>query len=770
MKRMVLILVLLIGQLAATRGSRADGIIIPVPPPGHPSPVAEKVRVKYHHVTVRIDDQVATTHVDQVFVNDNGYELEGEYLFPMPKDGALSRFVMWVDGHPVEAQILEREEARALYEQIVQARLDPALLEYVGRGAFRVRIYPIPPQGERRIEIEYSQILPREHGLVHYSYPLSIERFSSAPIELVSVTIDVTSQKVIRSAYSPSHEIAIKKHSEKHWKISYADQDIVPDKDVVLYYGVGDGDTEARLLSYLSDGEDGYFLLLLTPPDDSDKDQAIPKDVILVVDVSGSMRGEKLEQVRGAVQFVLGALGAGDGFGVVAFGSGVNYYANKLSDTSRVEDALAFVASLRAGGGTNIALALEEALKMAALDSERPQIILFLTDGLPTEGEQRLASILARVNDSAGGNVRIFTFGVGYDVNTTLLDTLAQQHHGTSTYVRPGENIEHAVSELYSRIDAPLLLDASLDLGKSGAYDVFPYPLPDVFAGQQIIVLGRYRTGGNIDITLEGKSNGRVVRQEFQNLYLSCSGGETFIPRLWAMRKIGHMLTQIRLYGMRQELVDEITELGLRYGIATPYTSFLIDETEDLARQPTPDQLASHAGGQGPTMAVPRIPWAMGSTGRTAVEQSIIQETLRTADRDLSPMGERIRVVGAKSFVWHNGVWTDTTYDPKKMTPQRIAFGSPSYFEILRQHVDWGPYLALGSRVILVIGDQAYEIFEQGREDSLTPPPTTPASTPRIVPTATPPTATTALPTIQPSSTPNAKSLWQLLKEWLSLG
>ncbi len=280
--------------------ARADGIIVPRPRPGRPAPPLRSLSIRYHRVMVTIEDGVATTRLDQVFVNDGAEDLEGEYLFPLPEGASVTNYAMWADGRRLEAQVLDADEARRIYEDIVRQQQDPALLEYAGRNALRARIYPIPARGEKRVELEYREILPREGGLVRYLYPLNTEKFSSRPLEETSVTLTVRSRTDIKAIYSPSHQIDVQRSDASTAQVVYRERDVLPDRDFVLYYGLGDGDLGVNLISYKPDGDDGYFLLLLSPPQAAAVTEIVARDVILVLDVSGSMRGEKMEQARGA--------------------------------------------------------------------------------------------------------------------------------------------------------------------------------------------------------------------------------------------------------------------------------------------------------------------------------------------------------------------------------------------------------------------------------------------------------------------------------------
>ena len=740
-KRLILTaLTALILALTWAGPAQADGIIIIDPPPDVSEPV--NLAIKYHKVTVTIEGQVATTHVDQVFVNESQWALEGTYIFPLPEEAAISEFGMWVDGQKWEGKILERDEARRIYEDIVRRKRDPALLEYIGRNTFQASIFPIEPGGERRVEIEYSEVLPLENGLVRYVYPLDTERFSAKPIEEVSIHVDIHSEQVIKAIYSPSHKVAVDRQGDYRASVGYEEYDVLPDVDFQLYYTVSEEDIGLNLLSYKSDREeDGFFLLLVAPKVEVDEQEVIAKDVIFVLDTSGSMSGEKIEQAKDALRFVLDNLNPEDRFNIVAFSTGVRQYAESLRPASERDQAERFVWELEAMGGTDINRALMEALNMA--DAERPTIVIFLTDGLATEGVTETERILENVAEAARSNVRIFPFGVGDDVNTILLDTIAENHRGASAYVRPGQSIEEEVSAFYTKVSTPLLADVEINFGDVWVRDTYPYPLPDLFVGSQLVLAGRYGHAGPTTITLSGVVNGRRQTFTYQDVTFRESGGPDFIPRLWATRKVGYLLKQIRLHGESPELVDEIVDLAVRYGIMTPYTSFLVNEEVDILSEAGREETARR---EYQAMATPAPAW-----GAPAVEKAQEDSGMATAERaGGGTVHEQVKQIGDKAFVYREGIWTDTTFDPTKMTAVRVGFGSDAYFELLTAHPEWGRYFAVSQYVIVVLDGVAYQVAPAGEESVTIPPTATPTATPPAVaeqrPEATPVTSSSPSP------------------------
>jgi len=538
------------------------------------------VLLRSHRVTVSIDEQVATTRVEQVFYNDSPRPAEGTYLFPLPPGAAVSNLIMFVDGQPVEAKILDAEQARAIYDEIVRRMRDPALLEYVGAGAVQASVFPIQPDDEVKIEIEYGQLLPVEDGLVHYEYALRTDQYTRRPVESLSISVEVKSRDEIGAIYSPTHALAIVRDGPFAFRAGYESSRERPQSDFSLYYGLATDEISTNLLTYRdSADQDGFFTLMITPPVSADEARVVPKDVIIVLDQSGSMFGEKWDQARDAVKFVLDNLNAGDRFNVIAFSTGYRIFATDLQPRAEADEAKDWISGLEAVGGTDIDGALRAALDMA--DRERPAVVLFLTDGLPTEGETDPGAIFENVKQAAPPNARIFTFGVGDDVDTFLLDQLHQGFRGAGTYVRPDERIDEEVSALYSKISAPVLTDVRLEVDGVLVEDMYPAaPLPDLFAGTQLIITGRYRDGGDATLRLSGELDGELHVYTYEVRFSENAGGEVFIPRLWATRKIGALLNAIRLHGEDPELVDSIVRLSIRYGIITPYTSFLIQEQD----------------------------------------------------------------------------------------------------------------------------------------------------------------------------------------------
>jgi Ca-activated chloride channel family protein len=349
----------------------------------------------------------------------------------------------------------------------------------------------------------------------------------------------------------------------------------------------------------------------------------------------------------------------------------------------------------------------------------------------------------------------LFTFGVGYDVDTFLLDSLAQEHHGTSTYVLPSDRLDEVLSDFYAKISTPVLTDLALDFEGISAYDLYPQLLPDLFVGSQIIAVGRYRESGSATVTLTGEVNGKQETFTFPNqLFVEKSTADeqlAAIPRLWATRKIGFLLNQVRLHGADQETIDQIVKLSIRYGIVTPYTSYLV--TEDMALGAEAQNLIVEQ-----EVARAAVQATAPASGAGAVQKAADEGNLSAAEAPLAPPAEnanQVRIVGARTFVLTGGVWTDTGFDPQLMRTVKIAFLSDDYFALAASRAELGAAFALGSRVLALSDGVAYEVVEDA--SLVTTPVSIPATrTPapaeaQVTPQS--PRAIAVEPTEQPSST-----------------
>src|SRR5688500_13214947 len=606
MKRVLLTLVLATLTLNIQVSSFSAGLIIienadevriipppdrpphwPVPPPHwHPRPIHRLTPLEIRSVkaTATIKEQVAQTKIEQEFYNPNPRQLEGTFILPLPKGAHLEKFRMEVNGKMTDAELLSAEKAKGIYEEIVRKAKDPALLEYVRRDLLKVRIFPIEPNSTKKIEVSYTQLLKSDGGLVSYSIPLNTAKYCSTPVKNFSLKLEVESGTPLKTIYSPTHNVEVLRHGSKTATIGMEQAEMSGNKDVELFYSAEKSELGMSLLTYKKSGDDGYFMLFASPGFDSGTKKNIPKDVVFVLDTSGSMSGKKLEQAKKALTFCIQNLNDEDRFEVIRFSTETEALfreMRKVSDTSRKE-AETFVTNLKTIGGTAINDALRTALETGDKESKRPKLIVFLTDGLPTVGDTSVEGILKTVADRSKGNTRIFAFGVGTDVNTHLLDRIAEETRAASQYVLPDEDMEVKVSSFFSKINDPVLADLALDFGQIKTGRIHPGKLPDLFKGQQLIVIGRYKEGEKSKVTLSGKIGEEEKKFTEALQFEREETKHEFIPRLWATRRVGFLLEEIRHRGENGELKEEVTQLAKQYGIVTPYTSYLVTEDQPI--------------------------------------------------------------------------------------------------------------------------------------------------------------------------------------------
>jgi Ca-activated chloride channel family protein len=681
--------------LATAPGLRADGFIIPNPQPGQNIP---PLSVKYHHVKVEIVNQVARTSVDQVFVNHFGQDIEGTYLFPVPEGASVSEFAMYIGNERVQGEILDSREARRVYEDIVRRMRDPGLLEYMGRNLFRARVFPIPAKGEKRVQISYTEVLKSDGGLVKYLYPLNTERFSRDPLDDVSISVRVESEVPIVNVYSPSHKVSVRKDGPGRALVGYEEKRVRPDKDFLVYYSLSKDDVGLSFMNW-EGPEGGYFMLLASPRYAAAGERAVNKSIVLVLDSSGSMSGAKIRQAKEAARFILNHLGPRDEFSLVDFDDGVTAFSEALvpATAENVVRALKFVDGIEDSGGTNINDALIQALSRMR-GGERPNYVLFLTDGLPTVGTTETADILRHVQEANSSRSRVFVFGVGSDVNTELLDRISSDHRGTSVYIGETEDLEAAISSFYEKISSPLLSDLTVTFGGIETSQVYPRALPDLFKGSQLVLVGRYRGPGPVSVVLTGKSGREEKRFALAGRAIAKGDSFNFLPRLWATRRIGYLLEEIRLQGSNQELADEIRRLGLKYGIVTPYTSFLVTEREaQVLDAAAPAAREAIVGG------------VVGGVG--AVRAAKATQAFKLEDRAAQVASERILYRDDKTFYLKDGVWTDSEYKDGAPTTE-VKFNSDGFYRLLAEKPGLAKYLSVGNKLIVIFEGVSYRIVE----------------------------------------------------------
>ena len=715
--------------------ANAQGIIVPGPCRRCPPPIREmppitlprSLPVKSIKIDTRISSQVATTHVEQVFRNDTPATLEGAYFFPIPESASITEFAIWDGDRRLVGEVRPREEARRIYDEIVRRQRDPGLLEYAGKDLFQASIFPIPPHADKKLEITYTQVVRAEGGTVSYRYPLGTGR-QAAEIGTVAGRVEVETREPLRNVYSPTHAIDVKRQNDRRSLVSFETSGGKDPQDFQLFYTISKEDFGLTLLTHREPGKDGYFLLMISPKDDWTDQEYSAKDVVFVVDTSGSMADEgKMEKARSALLYGVNILRPQDRFNVISFAGEEHLMEVGLipADEKGRQRGAAFVKALKPVGGTNINQSLLASLRQFSdTDRERPKIIVFMTDGLPTVDETRVPNIVENVRKATKPGVRLFTFGVGYNVNTALLDKLAAENGGVADYVEPKEDLEVKVSNFFTKVNYPVLTDVQLDLGGAQTDLVYPRAIPDVFRGSQVTLIGRYNNAATLEsvrLRLSGKANGQTRTYTYDKLAFPLrEEANEYLPRLWATRRVGWLMEQVRTNGEQKELKDEIVDLGTRYGIVTPYTSYLALEDNNQISQLAPmnrgvarHDLSLDNLNSAPKSAPAPSTASVAVTGEGAVieskrareQQERVYLKEDAADKDV------VQRAAGKTFYLVNGFWTDSEFKAESRLPETVVkFGSDEYFALVKQYPGLGSYFALGDRVVVVFEGRVYRV------------------------------------------------------------
>ena len=694
-------LVMLALHGAVSRTARASGIVVSDP--------ARQGRVKltHHDVRATLDDHVAHVTVEHTFRSRAQVPMEGVYLFPLPEGAVVNDFAMTMGDKMVRGEVLDAQQARDIYNSIVRRRKDPGLLEYVGRGLFRASVFPIPSGGEVKVRLKFQQVLRKENGTAEFRYPLATDRLNGSPVATTHVAVDVRGQNAIESVYCPSHDLLMRRHDEKYTSAKLTAENRRQDRDLLLYVHRGTNALGLSVISHKSAYADGTFMALLSPlgaPSEGDEGE-VPKDVVFVLDTSTSMAGPQLRQARAAVTYGIRTLRPGDRFDVISFASAAKPFRGGLVNATiqQQEAAVAWLNDLVAVGSTNMEAALTRALDMHVAD--RLSIVVFLTDGRPTVGTKDADKLLRQVLARNESKARVFTFGVGHDLDVALLDRIAEGTRGVRDYVEPNEDIEAVTGRFFDKIRKPMMTDVRIEFG-AGAYDVYPAEMPDLFAGSEVVLYGRYRSPGPTAITLTGTISGEHIRREYATT-LADSGRADYLPRLWANRKVAYLLDQVRLHGADEEIEQELVRLGTRYAVVTPYTSGLV--VEDVAPDPGPafSPLAQMGGLRRPP---PTTPPSTPPSSPTQVSQDLKRRKSTTSASSALPHPSRVKLVGDKTFIRHSdGRWTDTAWDDGTATTKVKVF-STAYFDLLERQPGIAKYLAVAARVVVLYEGTPYEV------------------------------------------------------------
>jgi Ca-activated chloride channel homolog len=706
------------------------------------------VRV-HSDVSVHVTGRIARVEVEESFQNRGGGMAEGDYIYPLPGEAVFNNFSLFQGDQELRGETMDADKARSIYEEIVRRKRDPALIELVGHGLVRARVFPINAGETRKITLRYTQVLPSigDGYEFRYAAPARSAQVVTLPQPRRPMPEDDGAQRrdpvqapmtfvltvdngvAFRAPTSPTHDVRVARDGDR-WVVT-------PTSAVTgaftLILPLARPVVGASVVTHKPSSEAGYFMLTLSPGQAAE--QSIARDLTVVLDVSGSMAGAKMDQSKQALRQLLSALSPNDRFRLIAFNGTVTTFRSEWAHVtpSDIASARTWINELQADGGTNIADALQEAFRLQAPDS-RLGIVLFLTDGLPSTGERDPERIAAEA-ERLRARSRLFAFGVGYDVNTYLLDRLTAAGHGTTQYVTPGQDINQALGILAAKIRHPVLTDLEIANSPVNLTEVYPSRLPDLFSGDELVVFGRYtaQRSQHTALTLAGSRAGRresyTTTADFPDHQLA----NDFIPRLWAARKVGALAQELKLRGPNAEIEQELRETALRYGVLSEYTSYLVQEPNaqpmdvaaiggvrrDRPVPPAPAVQSRQGAGVSGQMAVASSNEARKQREvKSAAELDRAEDKIAVADAAGS-FAEKERHIATRVFLAKNGVLTDARADASLRT-QRIEPFSNAYFQVLKALPELTAYWR-ASNAIAVAGQHVSIVLESGGVRELSP-------------------------------------------------
>jgi Ca-activated chloride channel family protein len=667
------------------------------------------VEITEINALIDILESTATTTIEIRLQNRSSRRQEAELIVPVP-DGAVIRGFAYDGPHGrITAEVLPKDEAKRIYRQLVSKIRDPALAEFIGYNLIRSSVFPVEARGKQRIRLTYEHLLEVDSNRVDYVLPRTESLKYNVPWK---VTANIKSKRPISTIYSPSHKLKTKRITDKQFSVKLAADAAKEPGPFRLSYLLQKNGVTASMFAYPDKKVGGgYFLLLAGLPAElanTDDTPAIKREVTLVIDRSGSMRNEKIKQVKEAALQIIAGLKKGEAFNIIIYNSTVQRFSDKpvIKSNETEEAAKAYIDGLTATGGTNIHDALRKALSQDPADEMLP-IVLFLTDGLPTVGNTSEVAIRNVVMKSNPHNRRVFTFGVGFDVNAALLEKIAAESRARAEFVLPKEDVEAKIGKVFEQLTGPILADPKLQVVKGNGEpaigrtrDIIPRKLPDLFEGDQVVLLGQYVGTKPITFKISGNYLGKKRQFKFKFKFNKANVRNGFVPRLWASRKIAELIDTVRQMGADpakstkdpkvKELVDEIVRLSTEFGILTEYTAFLAREGTALSR---PEEVYKEAARTLESRAMRT------RSGIGAVNQSFNmirqkdQTTLNVRNYNYDQQMNRVSIttvqqINDQAYYRRGNRWVDSRLvkEEETVVPVKIIeFGSEEFMEIAEQ-------------------------------------------------------------------------------------
>lgn len=555
------------------------------------------VPLKHTHVRAQIVGPLCAVEVEQQFHNTHTRPIEALYVFPLPENAAVSDLSLTLGDRTITGVIQEREEARREYEEAARQGQGAALLEQARPNLFSIAVANIQPDEHVQVTLRFSDQLDYDDGGYSFVLPtVATPRYtpkdqqeqappdspllpsSSREGHTLAVRVEIDAGK-LEAVSSPSHPIDVTEQRGGRAVVTIKQNETLPNKDFVLRYRVTSNTPSATAFTYRPEGQPGTVLLTLTPQGVVESNEIVPRELLFVIDRSGSMSGTAMVQARNALRACLRALNEGDLFNIFPFDNIVEEFAPKSQPFTQesIDRADTYIAGIEARGGTEILGALKHALSHH-VDPERMRVVVFLTDGSVGNEDEVLRELSRNL-----GEARVFAFGIGSAVNRFLLNKLAEVGRGSAEYLLPGEEIEEAIQRFQRRTSYPLITDVTIDWGGARVTDLLPAPLPDLYAGQPLVALARFHNAGNSTVRVRGRTRRGAFEQSFEVEWPSATPDRSplwmALPQVWARTRIDHLMSESRQASSKTSPNrDEILSLGLTYRLMTPYTSFVAIE------------------------------------------------------------------------------------------------------------------------------------------------------------------------------------------------
>ena len=688
--------------------------------------------VRYSTGTVTVEENTARVRIEEILEGQEK-EIEALGIVPLPEgaDGTAIRVTLGAVGAEptilADSRYLTPVKAQVVYQAVAKATGKTNLLAFSGRPAIlipRARL-----QGKAQLTVSFQTPIRHTEGVSWLSCPMPAAGWTRGPVERMALTVNLKTKEPLRTVFSPTHEATITRKGLTEATATVRADHWSGLDDFRLFWVADKDDLGLRVLAYRGQGkEDGYFMLLGNPTG-SAAEKVVDKDVVFVLDTSGSMRGEKIEQARSAIDYCLEHLNKGDRFNIITFGTAVSSFRDDLVplNPGNLAASREFVENVVANGRTNIGGALAKALAGKAGEG-RPRIMIFITDGAPTAGEVVPDKILEQVKKANQGGTKVFVMGVGNDVNAHLLDQIAEVTDGSSEYVAPREELDAKIASLYDRLSHPVLAGVKVSFGELATQAVLPPRLPVLFKGSEIMMVGRYKEGGKHTFTISGDLSGKRTQYKVTvDLPAKASdAGNEFLAPLWAARQIGYLLQEIRLHGENKELMAEVVRLSKQYGIVTEYTAFIAMDTakggrggflngpaaKDMALKEAEGRIAAGRAEKAGQWAVTQAANARALQNRSVASNEA--NAYRDRRGNLTKQ-QNVTQISSRAFYLQDGQWADAEEAGTRKL-RVIKLFSPEYFELLKKDPTFAKAQQLGWALSINVGEERIVVEKDGKQ------------------------------------------------------